>query len=113
MTDLYAQNQKIISSRDESIKEKEERIKLLEKELTKFYKDEVPFIQISKEAKINHTYLSEISFGKIIKSNFNKIDTLTVFYTVWSDSTQNISKEKSTLRKWLKTRLNNDKIQVN
>ena len=113
LTDLYAQNQKIISSRDESIKEKEERIKLLEKELTKFYKDEVPFIQISKEAKINHTYLSEISFGKIIKSNFNKIDTLTVFYTVWSDSTQNISKEKSTLRKWLKTRLNNDKIQVN
>ncbi len=112
LSDLYVQNQKIISSRDESIKDKEDKIKLLESTLRKFYDDEIPFIQISNEAKINYSNLKEISYGKIVKTNFNKVDTITVFNTIWIDSIANTPQQKLLLKKWLKTRLNNHKIVV-
>jgi uncharacterized hydrophobic protein (TIGR00271 family) len=113
LSDLYGQNQKIISSRDESIKEKEEKIKLLETELSKYYKDQIPFIQISEEAQINYSGLKEISFANLIQTNFQKVDTVTVFNTVWYDSVPNTSIQKLKLKKWLKTRLKKDSIQVN
>ena len=81
LTDLYVQNQKIISSRDESIREKENKIKLLENELKKFYDTQIPFVQLSKEAQINYTGLKEISFANVVKTNFNSVDTIAVFNT--------------------------------
>ncbi|MBI9042545.1 DUF389 domain-containing protein [Lutibacter sp.] len=113
LTDLYSQNQKIISSRDESIKEKEEKIQLLETELSKYYKSQIPFIQISEEAKANYNGLKQISYGNIIQTNFNKIDTLTVFNTQWYDSIPKSKEQHVLLKKWLKIRLNKDNIQVN
>ena len=86
LTDLYVQNQKIISSRDESIKEKEDKIKLLESELSKYYDSQIPFIQISKEAQINYTGLSQLSYAKLINTTFNAVDTITVFNAKWYDS---------------------------
>ncbi|MCF6169115.1 DUF389 domain-containing protein [Lutibacter sp.] len=112
LSDLYTHNQKIISSRDESIKEKEEKIKLLETELSNYYKNQIPFLQISKEAQINYNGLSNLSYAKMIKTNFNTIDTITVFNTRWYDSVPNISQQKLLLKKWLKTRLNLDTIVV-
>ena len=82
LTDLYAQNQKIISSRDESIKEKEDRIEILESELQKIYSVQIPFIQLSKEVKINYSGLKELSYSKLISTNFNSVDTITVFKTL-------------------------------
>ncbi len=113
LSDLYAQNQKIISSRDESIKEKEEKIQLLENELSKFYNSQIPFIQISKEAKANYNGLKQISYGNIIETNFSKVDTITVFNTKWYDSVPKSKEQKVLLQKWLKIRLNRDSIQVN
>ena len=113
LSDLYAQNQKIISSRDESIKEKEEKIQLLENELSKFYNSQIPFIQISKEAKANYNGLKQISYGNIIETNFSKVDTITVFNTKWYDSIPKSKEQKVLLQKWLKIRLNKDSIQVN
>lgn len=49
LSDLYARNQQIISSRDEKIEQSEEKIKQLESELNKYYK--VPFSNLSQEAK--------------------------------------------------------------
>lgn len=113
LTDLYVQNQKIISSRDESIKEKEDRIKLLESELSKYYDSQIPFIQISKEAQINYNGLSQLSYAKLINTNFNAVDTLTVFNAKWYDSIPNTKEQKILLKKWLKTRLNLDTLIVN
>ena len=113
LSDLYAQNQKIISSRDESIKEKEEKIKLLETELSKYFKEQIPFVQISEEAKINYNGLKQLSYANLIQTNFKKIDTITVFNTVWYDSVPNTKKQKIMLTKWLKTRLQKDSILVN
>lgn len=112
LTDLYAQNQKIISSRDESIKEKEDKIKLLESEISKYFDTQIPFVQISEEAQINYTGLAELSYSKQITTNFENIDTLNVFNTKWYDSVPNTAIQELQLKKWLKTRLNLDTLVV-
>lgn len=113
LTDLYVQNQKIISSRDETVKEKEDKIKLLTDQISKYQAAEIPFIQISKEAQINYIGLEHLSYGKLIHTNFNTVDTITVFNARWSDTIPNITNQQLKLKKWLKTRLNLDTLQLN
>mgnify|MGYP000403897981 CR=1 FL=1 len=107
LTDLYAQNQKIISSRDESIEAKNARINELEKQIQKYVLDQIPFAQICEEVKINYSGVEKISFAQQLNSDFNKIDTLKVFNVKWFDSIPNktISTEEIKLEKWLKSRL--------
>lgn len=112
LTDLYTQNQRIITSRDESIKEKEEKIKLLETEITKYFANKIPFIQISEEAQINYTGLSAISYAKEISTNFKHVDTIHVFKTSWYDTIPQTDLQKTQLTKWLKTRLSLDTLIV-
>jgi uncharacterized hydrophobic protein (TIGR00271 family) len=111
LTNLYSHNQKIISSRDESIKEKEDKIKLLESQLSKY--NEIPFIQISKEAQINYNGLEKLGYARLISTNFNTVDTLNVFNATWYDSVPNTSQQEILLKKWLKARLNLDTLQLN
>ena len=113
LSDLYAQNQKIISSRDESIKEKEDKIKLLESELSTYYESQIPFIQISEEAQINYSGLSNLSYAKLVHTNFSKVDTITLFNAKWYDSVPNTANQQLLLKKWLKTRLKLDTLQLN
>ena len=113
LTELYTQNQKIISSRDESIKEKEEKIRLLENELTKFYNSQIPFLQISKEAQVNYNGLKKLSYAKLVETNFTSTDTINVFNAKWYDSVPNSKQQQLLLKKWLKTRLNLDTLIVN
>ena len=112
LSDLYTQNQKIISSRDESIKEKEDRIKLLESELSKYYGTQIPFIQISKEAQSNYNGLSNLSYAKMVYTNFKTTDTITVFNAKWYDSVPNTSQQEILLKNWLKIRLKLDTLIV-
>lgn len=113
LTDLYLQNHKIITLRDETIKEKDAKINVLETELTNYYNHQIPFLQISKEAKINYTGLSHLSYAKQIETNFNKVDTLTVFKTQWYDTISNKEQQKLQLKNWLKIRLKLDTLVVN
>ncbi len=113
LTELYNQNQKLISSRDESLKEKEDKIKLLETELGKFYENQIPFAQISEEAQINYSGLKQLSYSKLYKTNFKTTDTITVFNAEWFDAVKNKRQEEIRLKKWLKTRLNLDTLVVN
>ena len=113
LSELYMQNQKIISSRDESIKEKEDKIKLLETELSKFYASQIPFAQISKEAQINYSGLKQLSYAKQVSTNFKTVDTIAVFNAEWDKSVPKKDLKKEQLKKWLKTRLNLDTLIVN
>ncbi|WP_298370721.1 DUF389 domain-containing protein [uncultured Lutibacter sp.] len=113
LSDLYIQNQKIISSRDETVKEKEEKIKLLSEQLHKYESNQIPFVQISKEAQINYNGLSKLSYARLIETNFNSVDTIMVFNAKWHDSVPNVSNQKLLLNKWLKTRLNLDTLLLN
>jgi len=114
LQDLYSQNQKIITSRDESIKEKEDRIRLLESELSKYYEDQIPFKTISEESKINYDGIEEMSYYRQIKTDFNKIDSLNVFSVKWKKGLNNkdlINQERK-LNLWLKKRLELDTLKV-
>jgi hypothetical protein len=122
LTDLYAQNQKIITSRDENIKEKEDRIRLLESELSKFYDVQVPFKTVSEEAKIIYEGIEQMSYYKQISTSFNKLDSIhfdkmdsiDVFSVKWKDNVKRKIKEKQELklRLWLKKRLELDTLKV-
>ena len=114
LQDLYSQNQKIITSRDESIKEKEDRIRLLESELSKFYDDQVPFRTISEEAKINYEGIERMSYYKQIKTDFNKIDSLAVFSVKWKEDINSkiLKEQEQKLNLWLKKRLELDTLKV-
>ena len=114
LQDLYTQNQKIITRRDESIKQKEDRIRLLESELSKFYSTQVPFKTISEEAKINYDGIEQMSYYKQIKTDFNKIDSLTVFSIKWKEgfNSKTLAEQEQKLNLWLKKRLVLDTLKV-
>jgi len=111
LRDLYTQNQKIISTRDESIKQKEDKIKLLEAELSKHYAKEIPFVQLSKEAQINYDALAGLSYANKINNNFKRVDTIKVFKALWHDSIPH-TEQQVKLKKWLKQRLKLDTLVV-
>ncbi len=109
-----AQNQKIIDGRDASIRSKEERIQFLENERAKFLENQVPFIKISEEAKTNYENLQEFAYSRQLKTNFSKVDTLTVFYTKWQESMsiKDVDNQELKLKKWLKIRLDLDTLKI-
>ena len=104
--DLYVKNQKLIASKEESIQEKDVKIKELIKALEKLTKEEIPFTQISQEAKINYEGLKTISFSKVISTNFETIDTIPLATISWYDSITNKDELGVKMTKWLQKRLN-------
>lgn len=114
LKEQYAKNQKIIEGRDASIRSKDERIHFLEKEMRKLFKNRIPFVQVSEEAKINYTGLEELSYSNQVKTNFKKVDTIKVFHVKWFDSIpeKTIKENEKKMYRWLKTRLNLDTLKV-
>jgi hypothetical protein len=110
LTELYSRNQQIIASRDEKIELSENKVQFLKRELEKYTK--VPFVQISREAKINYSGLKSLSYANLITTNFSTIDTLSIFKVAWYDSINNINGQEKKLEEWLKTRLDLDTIVV-
>ncbi len=64
LKNMYMSSNRMISAKDESIREKDVRISELEKDLRKYYNQEVPFDQISKEIKINYEHLVRAGFSR-------------------------------------------------
>ncbi|MDY7395395.1 DUF389 domain-containing protein [Aureibaculum sp. 2210JD6-5] len=114
LQDLYTQNQKIITSRDESIKEKEDRIRLLENELNKFYRDQIPFQSVSEEAKINYDGIEKMSYAKKVVTDFSKIDSIAFFSISWKKDLEKreLDRQEAKLKLWLKTRLDLDTLKI-
>ncbi len=117
LREQFANNQKIIEGRDASIRNKDELIKNQDHKIS-FLKrklsNNIPFLKISEEAKINYEGLQKISFSNKITTNFSSVDTLVVFNVKWFDSISKdiINIEEIKLNKWLKTRLSLDTILV-
>ena len=86
---------------------------MLTKQLTKYEVNEIPFVQISLEAKINYEGLEKISYAKQVQTDFNSVDTITVFNAKWHDSVPNTYKQQKQLNLWLKQRLKLDTLQLN
>lgn len=111
MEELRSRDSLDLLSRDQKITYLEERmakLRMLEKEI-------VPFQEICVEAKINYENLETISYASTLRSNFNKIDTLTVFNVTWDGSISKRSQEENMkkLYEWLKYKLKKDTLILN
>ncbi|WP_456440922.1 DUF389 domain-containing protein [Psychroserpens sp.] len=101
--DLMSQQQKITFLEDKV------------KELSKFEIEHIPFEELTKEVKINYENLDQLSYSNELRSNFSKIDTLSVFTVKWNDSlTTEVTRSKDIvkLEKWLKLKLKLDTLVV-
>jgi uncharacterized hydrophobic protein (TIGR00271 family) len=96
---------------------KDERIKLLEQELAElsnFARKQIPFNDISAEAKSNYENIEKLGFSYVITTDFNTQDTIPVFEVKWKDPSNRdkISAEAKKLKEWLKIRLKDKKVEV-
>ncbi len=96
---------------------KDDKIALLETELIrlkKYASKEIPFRDISAEAKANYENLVSLEYGNTLKTDFDKTDTLTVFQVQWAPGlgAQRISAENKKLHQWLKIRLKDTTVQL-
>jgi hypothetical protein len=96
---------------------KDERIKVLEKDLIRLEKlsaTQIPFQDISAEAKSNYENLASLSYSYTITTDFQKMDTIPVFEAKWKNGTSNnqAKKDSKKLIDWLRLRLKNDQIQL-
>ena len=98
--DLMSKNQKIIF-----LEEKLAKLSVLEA-------DQIPFESIAEEARINYDGLKSLSFSIKLVSDFNNIDTLTVFTAQWKDSLSpnKVSADKKRLYEWLKFKVPADSL---
>ncbi|MDO3694505.1 DUF389 domain-containing protein [Wenyingzhuangia sp. chi5] len=105
----YLKNQNLIANKDEIIQQKEALLIEKETQLQHILKQQIPFIQISQEAKIIYSDLEKISFANKLETNFKTVDTIVVFEATWK--LKNIQKETQ-LKQWLQARLNKTKIEL-
>lgn len=112
--ELYINSHQMLSSRDETIKEKDLRISELEKDLRRYYANEVHFDRIIKEIQINYADLQEIGYSREYVSNFEKMDTLNVITVRWKNKVSNRQKkqQEEKLKAWLQTRLGIKNLEI-
>ncbi len=96
---------------------KDERIRLLEQELSElssFARKQIPFNDISAEARTNYDNLEKLSFSYVIMTDFKSVDTIPVFEAKWKDGSpeDRVSAESKKLNDWLKVRLKDPKVEV-
>lgn len=95
---------------------KDEKIRFLETELNKIKKlsKQIPFQEISDEANVNYENLMELEYDNAIRTDFSKIDTLTIFQAKWKIDTKRsqVVSDTKKLHDWLKIRLKDSTIQL-
>lgn len=96
---------------------KDERIRVLEQELASLSLGaarQIPFEQISAEARTNYENLAGIGFSYRIQTDFNKLDTVPIFEVKWKEGLQSglIDTEQRKLADWLKLRLQDSTLTV-
>lgn len=96
---------------------KDERIKVLEGEVARLGKltsKQIPFAEISAEAKVNYENLTSLGFAYVVKTDFSKLDTVPTFEAKWKEDLddQTIIAAQKKLGDWLKIRLKDPKIQL-
>ncbi|MCG2461724.1 DUF389 domain-containing protein [Flavobacteriaceae bacterium F89] len=107
----------LYESKKSELQNKDEKIQMLETEVIKLSKNathQIPFKEISEEAKTNYENLEEFGFANIITTDFNKLDTLPIFEVKWKKDIKRkqIDEDAKRLEAWLKLRLKNNKLRL-
>ncbi len=112
--ELYINSHKMLSTKDETIAEKDMRIDELEKDLRRYYANDIRFDRILGEIRINYEDLSSISFAREYRSDFEKMDTINIISVQWKDKVRKKSQaeQEERLKKWMEQRLQIKNIEV-
>ncbi|MEH6678918.1 MAG: DUF389 domain-containing protein [Sediminicola sp.] len=108
VTELYESNKNELLNKDE-------KIKILERELARaslLISQQIPFQEISSEAKTLYGNLASLGFAYTIKTDFQKMDTIPMFEVRWKSTGNTKEADTKKLGNWLKLRLKNDKVEV-
>nr|WP_299070667.1 DUF389 domain-containing protein [uncultured Allomuricauda sp.] len=110
VSELYEKNKVELLNKDEQIRLLEEEVASLTKNAGK----QIPFKNISDEAKANYENIAGLGFSYQIQTDFNKLDTIPVFEVKWKDGIQKNQKEADTKKMiaWLKLRLQDSTLVV-
>ena len=107
----------LYESKKAELLNKDEKIRLLEEKLvvlSKIASLQISFKEISKEAEVNYENLRFLSFSRIIRTDFSKIDTLPIFEVKWKENVKekDLKEDSEKLLAWLKLRLKDSTIQL-
>ncbi len=107
----------LYESKKAELLNKDERIQLLETQLALLSKQagrQIPFREISAEAKANYENLELLSYSYTILTDFSKTDTIPIFEVNWKEGTSNeeIQRDTRKLDQWLKLRLNDSTLRI-
>jgi len=111
LQDLYMQSNQQMSDKDA-------RIALLENEVQRLaagnHELQVPLQDLAKEAKINYTGLTGLSYSEIISTDLKKVDTSTLFTVTWDKKVRKSNKPalEKKLAEWLQFKLQKKKVVV-
>lgn len=110
----YFTTQQILNKKEEQIIKQEKELIDLQKQLYISEKSKIPFDQIAHEIKINYGMVDEVAFSRVIRTDFKKIDTIPTVYLKWNlkVSQQQILKDEEKIQKWLRLKLQNEKLKV-
>ena len=72
------------------------------------------FDQIVSEVKVLNSDIKEVSYGRVLKSNFKVTDTVPMFFVKWDDSLtpKVVSEKRKTLEEWLRIKTKNKNVIV-
>ncbi|MFS4469738.1 DUF389 domain-containing protein [Maribacter sp. 2210JD10-5] len=95
--------------------DKDEKIRFLEAELKRLNKlntRQIPFQDISAEAQSNYENLEYLAFSNAIRTDFKKLDTVSVFEAKWKRNAKRseVLKDAKKLHNWLRIRLKDSTI---
>ena len=114
MKELYVNNLNMLTSRDESIREKDVRINELEKNLLRYSANEIRFDQVTEEVGIIYKDISQIGFAREFRSDFKKLDTINIVTVQWKEgvSRKKRQEQEKSLQEWLSKRLKLKSLEV-
>ncbi len=115
--DNYKYVTELYEAKKAEIVNKDKRIQVLEEEVSNLSKNKrfaIPFEEISAEAKVNYEELEEMGFSYVIKTDFEKLDTIPIFELRWQQgiSQKNRTDNTDKMQNWLRLRLNDSTVQV-
>ncbi|MEP5615664.1 MAG: DUF389 domain-containing protein, partial [Flavobacteriaceae bacterium] len=110
VSELYEKNKVELLNKDEQIRLLEEEVASLTKNVGK----QIPFKNISDEAKANYENIAGLGFSYQIQTDFNTLDTVPVFEVKWKEGIRKNQKELDAkkMTSWLKLRLQDSTLMV-
>ena len=108
---LFIENKKILQSKEEQINALTRKIQQLQKQMEI---GDIPFSEISKEAKVLFPKVKELSYGETLYTNFKKTDTIPTLMVKWNGRLPYRTKKQETLKlkEWIKTRAKLDTLRI-